>query len=90
MKPPKLAIVMSLCRGVTLHKYLYMDTYTNKPNSDEIILICIQIAQGMGYLHAKNLLHKDLRSKNIFIEGNRVIISDFGLYSLNRLCNRMK
>jgi kinase suppressor of Ras 2 len=89
MKPPKCAIVMSLCRGVSLYKYLHSDIYT-KPNIESIIDIATQIAQGMGYLHNKNLIHKDLRSKNVFIDGNKVVITDFGLYSITHLCNKSK
>lgn len=44
--------------------------------------------QGMGYLHAKGIIHKDLRSKNIFLENGKVIITDFGLFSVTRLCFR--
>lgn len=40
----------------------------------------------MSYLHTKKILHKDLRSKNIFIESkNKVVITDFGLFSMKRL-----
>ena len=39
----------------------------------------------MGYLHAKGIVHKDLKSKNIFIENGKVIITDFAFFSLGRL-----
>lgn len=42
----------------------------------------------MGYLHAKNIVHKDLRSKNIFLEKERVKITDFGLFSVTKQCNK--
>jgi kinase suppressor of Ras 2 len=92
LKPPKLAIVMSVCRGTTLYKYLHIDTSTNtaKQNFDWIIHVAIQIAQGMGYLHTKGLLHKDLKSKNIFIDGKKAVISDFGLFSVSKLCKKSK
>lgn len=48
----------------------------------------IIIFKGMGYLHAKGIIHKDLRSKNIFLENGKVIITDFGLFSVTRLCFR--
>ena len=44
----------------------------------------------MGYLHNKQMIHKDLRSKNIFIDGCKAVIADFGLYSITRLCNKQK
>lgn len=51
-------------------------------------LLLLIIFQGMGYLHAKGIIHKDLRSKNIFLENGKVIITDFGLFSVTRLCFR--
>ena len=86
VKPPICAIVMSLCRGISLYKLLRSELL--KPNIDWTINIAIQIAQGMAYLHNKQMIHKDLRSKNIFIEGNKAVITDFGLYKITRLCKR--
>lgn len=43
------------------------------------------ILQGMSYLQTKNILHKDLRSRNIFIENRKAIITDFGLFNVKRL-----
>lgn len=43
--------------------------------------------QGMGYLHARGIVHKDLKSKNIFLENGKVVITDFGLFNVTRLCH---
>lgn len=50
------------------------------------------ISQGMGYLHAKGIIHKDLKSKNIFLDNGKVVITDFGLFNVTKLCfgNRYK
>ena len=42
----------------------------------------------MGYLHARGIVHKDLKSKNIFVDNisGTVVITDFGLFSLTKLC----
>ncbi|KAG8326086.1 3-dehydrosphinganine reductase [Homalodisca vitripennis] len=42
--------------------------------------------KGMGYLHARGIIHKDLKTKNIFLENGKVIITDFGLFSVTKLC----
>lgn len=39
----------------------------------------------MGYLHARGIVHKDLETKNIFLENGKVIITDFGLFSATKL-----
>jgi kinase suppressor of Ras 2 len=78
-----------LCRGVSLHKYLHSDSFS-KPSIEWAIDIATQIAQGMGYLHNKQMVNKDLRSKNIFIDGCKAVISDFGLHSITKLCKKFK
>ena len=42
--------------------------------------------QGMSYLHAKGIIHKDIKSGNIFLEGGKALISDYGLFNITRLC----
>lgn len=57
----------------------------------KIKIIAEQIAQGMSYLHHRGIVHKDLKTKNIFFERGKAIISDFGLVNVaRRLCARQK
>lgn len=44
------------------------------------ICLCFQ---GMGYLHAKGILHKDMKSKNVFYDNGKVVITDFGLFTIS-------
>jgi len=49
------------------------------------------LQQGMGYLHAKEIIHKDLKSKNVFLESGinqtaKIVITDFGLFNVTKLC----
>lgn len=37
----------------------------------------------MGYLHAKGIVHKDLKSKNVFYDNGKVVITDFGLFGIS-------
>ncbi|XP_064612266.1 kinase suppressor of Ras 2-like [Liolophura sinensis] len=84
MKPPHLAIVTSLCKGKTL--YTHIHSLKEKFPMNKTVIIASQIAQGMGYLHARGIVHKDLKTKNIFLERDRVIITDFGLFNVTKLC----
>eukprot|EP00795_Rhopilema_esculentum_P015396 gene15396-6635_t len=80
MEPPTLAIVTSLCKGLTLHQHIHEQN--NTFDNNRIITIITQVAQGMGYLHARGIVHKDLNSKNIFVEKHRIVITDFGLLNV--------
>ncbi|XP_041978812.1 kinase suppressor of Ras 1 [Aricia agestis] len=84
MKPPRLAIVTSLCKGMTLYTHLHLRRDKFTPNRS--VIVAQQISQGMGYLHARGIIHKDLKTKNIFLENGKVVITDFGLFSVTKLC----
>ncbi|CAG9774043.1 unnamed protein product [Ceutorhynchus assimilis] len=84
MKPPKLAIVTSFSKGNTLFTHIHLRK--DKFNINKTTMMGQQICQGMGYLHAKGIVHKDLKTKNIFLENGKVVITDFGLFSVTKLC----
>jgi NIMA (never in mitosis gene a)-related kinase len=48
---------------------------------DQIGKWFVQILQGLSLLHARNIMHRDLKPQNIFItdNGERVMIGDFGV-----------
>lgn len=48
------------------------------------------LSQGMSYLHSRSIIHKDLRSKNIFIDSGKVVITDFGLFHVTKICRGNK
>jgi tRNA A-37 threonylcarbamoyl transferase component Bud32 len=78
---PELIIVTQWCKGRSLYKHLHVEGSRIFTNC-EIRDIALGIAQGMEYLHAKHIIHRDLKSNNIFIhdEDNLTVkIGDFGL-----------
>uniref|UniRef100_A0A0N4ZV04 Protein kinase domain-containing protein n=1 Tax=Parastrongyloides trichosuri TaxID=131310 RepID=A0A0N4ZV04_PARTI len=81
-----LGIVMNDCKGKTLYQLIHESLPNESLEFSQIINFSLQICQGMTYLHTKGILHKDLRTKNIFIEkNNRIVITDFGIFNMARL-----
>lgn len=75
---PQLAIVTQWCEGSSLYKHLHV--HETKFQLYTLIEIARQTAQGMDYLHAKNIIHRDLKSNNIFLHDDQIVkIGDFGL-----------
>ncbi|KAM6982785.1 raf-1 proto-oncogene, serine/threonine kinase a isoform 3-T4 [Tautogolabrus adspersus] len=78
MTKDNLAIVTQWCEGSSLYKHIHVLETNFK--IIQLMDIARQTAQGMDYLHAKNIIHRDMKSNNIFLhEGLTVKIGDFGL-----------
>ncbi|KAF7210046.1 transcript variant X3 [Nothobranchius furzeri] len=78
MTKDNLAIVTQWCEGSSLYKHIHVLETNFK--MIQLIDIARQTAQGMDYLHAKSIIHRDMKSNNIFLhEGLTVKIGDFGL-----------
>jgi serine/threonine protein kinase len=75
--------VLELCSKGSL------DDYISSPEGSKLgwaekARLCLKVAQGMGYLHSKHILHRDLKPGNILMsEDGTPKIADFGLSRLD-------
>ncbi|XP_029923532.1 kinase suppressor of Ras 1-like isoform X2 [Myripristis murdjan] len=81
MAPPHLAIITSFCKGRTLFSVVRDSKQSLDINRTR--QVAQEIVKGMGYLHAKGIVHKDLKSKNVFYDLNKAVITDFGLFGMS-------
>lgn len=63
---PHLTIITQWCEGSSLHKHLHV--IESRFTSTQLIEIARQTAQGMDYLHAKNIIHRDLKSNSEYLD----------------------
>lgn len=82
-----LHLVLQFCAGGDLTAYLQVN---QRLQESTIWRIALRIALGVNYLHCAHILHRDLKSENIFFEGrpwpwsalataDNVLIGDLGL-----------
>jgi serine/threonine protein kinase len=58
----------------------YMNLALDVLNEAQIAVVCRECAQGLIYLHSKNIIHSDIKSANILLTNDcRVKLADFGV-----------
>ncbi|XP_033633889.1 kinase suppressor of Ras 1-like isoform X1 [Asterias rubens] len=85
LDPPNLAIVTCVQKGPSLYQHLHIKQSKSPMHSR--INIARQIAQGMGYLHARGIVVGDLNTKAIFLE-SKVKLCLTGYDTTDGMCHR--
>ncbi|CAF3350264.1 unnamed protein product [Rotaria sp. Silwood1] len=79
---PNFAIASNWIRGATLFEMIHIRNDLIPLNL--AVNYAAQIAQAMSYLHEKSINHMSLRTSNIFVQNNRIILTDYGLIPLSK------
>ena len=74
-------IITEFCPYGDLFGYIKFYKERGSKIEEKIIwIIFIQLSLGLSYLHHKKILHRDIKTKNIFIKNNLTVkIGDFGI-----------
>uniref|UniRef100_A0A8D2CVR7 Serine/threonine-protein kinase Nek11 n=1 Tax=Sciurus vulgaris TaxID=55149 RepID=A0A8D2CVR7_SCIVU len=76
-------IITEYCEGGDLDYKIQEYKESGKIFSEnQIIEWFIQLLLGVDYMHERRILHRDLKSKNIFLKNNLLKIGDFGVSRL--------
>ncbi|XP_062574367.1 kinase suppressor of Ras 2-like [Saccostrea cucullata] len=73
-----LAIILSCQGGVSMYEHIHIQREKISPISK--LQYIRQVSYGMGYLHSREIVHKRLTTRNIFLCPNvRISVVDYGL-----------
>ena len=76
-----LIIVMEYCSMKDLAYHIKMRKAKSQPyNETEIMNYFVQLCLSLEYVHGRHILHRDLKSQNVFLTRNNTVkLGDFGI-----------
>ena len=74
--PQYIGIILEYASGGELFDYILTHRYLKDNTARKLFA---QLVSGVGYLHKKGIVHRDLKLENLLLDRNRnIIITDFG------------
>ncbi|KAF2366257.1 Protein kinase domain [Trinorchestia longiramus] len=76
-----IVIVMDYAAGGNLHTYLQSKLPSQFLQEQHAVELITQVVMGLQHIHHNKILHRDLKSQNIFLDGSHryLKIGDFGI-----------
>lgn len=81
-------IVTEYCEGGDLDILIKQHQKSQQLFSKATILDwLVQLALALKYIHQRNIIHRDLKTRNIFLKHNRIKLGDFGVSRIMKSSN---
>ncbi len=69
-------LVMELLSGPSLHRFVVDH---GAPLPEVAALVAAEVAAGLAVVHARGIVHRDVKPENILLDGSRIVLTDFGI-----------
>jgi len=73
-----LCVIMAFCDGGDLTAFLKHKKDV-KMSEGEVLYHFVQLCLALEYMHFKSILHRDLKTQNVFIQNGMLKLGDFGI-----------
>ena len=71
-------IIMEYCEGGDVYKKIREKSEEYIKESQIIEWVC-QILLSLEYIHSSKIVHRDIKTQNLFLRNGRLILGDFGI-----------
>lgn len=55
------------------------DIINDQSDTEVLIRYILKICQAVSYIHKRNIIHRDIKPENILIDGDKLVLADFGI-----------
>lgn len=69
----------SICYVMPLYPKTLRDVIDKEKNSTKLIDYILQLCNALKYIHSNDIFHRDIKPENILIQGNNLVLADFGI-----------
>ncbi|XP_015902500.2 serine/threonine/tyrosine-protein kinase HT1 [Ziziphus jujuba] len=88
-KPPVYCVITEYLSEGSLRAYLHKLEHKSLP-LQKLIVIALDIACGMEFIHSQRVIHRDLKPENILIDRDfRLKVADFGIACEEAYCDSL-
>ncbi|MCO5268711.1 MAG: serine/threonine protein kinase [Brumimicrobium sp.] len=67
------------CYVMPLYPQTFRDLINKEKNAIKLITLILELCKALKYIHGKDVFHRDIKPENILINGDSLVLADFGI-----------